>query len=155
MGAAVSDPPLVYLDANVFVIAMENPGAQSDHAWWIMQAIDDGKIAAVTSEITLAEVLVKPIEVGNRELTATYEAMIVSTDRFEVIPVGRDILVGAARLRARRNSIRLPDAIHVATARAALCCCVVSNDLRLHSIDGVRAYEITPFTLDNILADRR
>jgi predicted nucleic acid-binding protein len=155
MGKAVSDPPRVYLDANVFVIALENPGAKSDHAWWIMQAVDDGKIVAVTSEITLAEVLVKPIEVGHRELTATYEAMIVSTDRFEVIPVRRDILMGAARLRARRNSIRLPDAIHVATALATSCRCVVSNDLRLHSIDGVRVYEITPFTLDNILTDHR
>jgi predicted nucleic acid-binding protein len=155
MGAAVSDPPRVYLDANVFVTAMENPGANSDHAWWIMHAADDGKILAVTSEITLAEVLVKPIEIGDRKLTAMYEEMILSSERFEVVPVRRDILIGAARLRARRNSIRLPDAIHIATALACSCCCVVSNDQRLHSLNGVKAYGITPFTLDNILAEPR
>jgi hypothetical protein len=60
--------PRVYLDANVFVAAFEHVGARSDHAWWIMRAIERGEIAAGTSEITLAEVLVKPFEVGATDL---------------------------------------------------------------------------------------
>jgi predicted nucleic acid-binding protein len=60
--------PRVYLDANVFVAAFEHVGAYSDHAWWIIRAIETGEIAAGTSELTLAEVLVKPFEVGAPEL---------------------------------------------------------------------------------------
>lgn len=146
----MTELPRVYLDSNVFIVAMENPGAQSDHAWWIIQAIEDGEIAAVTSEITLAEVLVKPIELGDTALRSAYEEMIMSGDRFEVVSVGREILTRAAELRARRHSIRLPDAVHIATALARACSCMVSDDQRLHSIDGVAVLTVTPFTLDDI-----
>ena len=37
--------PRVYLDANVFVAAFEHMGAHSDHAWWIIHAIESGEIA--------------------------------------------------------------------------------------------------------------
>jgi len=155
MGSPVTEVPRAYLDSNVFIAALENPGAHSDHAWWIIHAIEDGDIAAVTSEITLAEVLVKPMEQGDVTLMAAYEGMIVSSGHFLVLPVGRDILLGAARLRAQRRSIRLPDAIHIATAFASSCSCVVSDDQRLHSIDGVRSFSVNPFTLDDILAEQR
>jgi predicted nucleic acid-binding protein len=155
MGSPVTEQPRVYLDANVFIAAMENPGAHSDHAWWIIHAVDEGEIAAVTSEITLAEILVKPIELDDATLAAVYEKMIVSNAHFEVRPVQRDILMRAAQLRARRKSIRLPDAIHIATALASSCSFVISDDQRLHSIDGVKAFGVNPFTLDDIHAEHK
>jgi predicted nucleic acid-binding protein len=155
MGASVSALPRVYLDANVFIAAMETPGAHSDHAWWIIQAVEDGKIAAVTSEITIAEVLVKPMQMGDGGFIAAYQEMIATGPNLEVVPVRRDILVGAAQLRARRSSIRLPDAIHVATALASSCSCLVSDDQQLQAVDGVRLLPVTPFTLDDILAETK
>lgn len=155
MGSQVTRVPRVYLDSNVFIAAMENPGAHSDHAWWIIHAVDGGDIVAVTSEITLAEVLVKPIELGEVSLMTAYEEMITSDGPFEVIPVRRDILVGASRLRAKRRSIRLPDAVHLATALACACSHVVSDDQRLHSIEGVKTLSVNPFTLDDILAEEK
>ena len=144
----------VYLDANVFVAAFEHVGAHSDHAWWIIRAIESGDIAAGTSEITLAEVLVKPFEVGATDLADGYERMMVSGSNFEVLPVRRDILVGAASLRARRTSIRLPDAVHIATAQALSCGFFISDDRRLPMPDGMRMLAVTPFTLDDILGSK-
>src|SRR2546422_1741263 len=46
------------------------PISHSDHAWWIIHAIEEGEIVGATSEITLAEVLVKPMELGDLELAA-------------------------------------------------------------------------------------
>jgi predicted nucleic acid-binding protein len=152
MEPPVSEPPRVYLDSNVFITAMETPGAQSDHAWWIIDAVDDGKIAAVTSEITIAEVLVKPMQLGDSAFITAYQEMIAPSPHFDVLPIRRDILVSAAQLRARRGSIRLPDAIHVATALASSCACMVSDDQQLHSIEGMKLLAVTPFTLDDILA---
>ena len=149
----MTEPPRVYFDSNVFIAAMENPGAHSDHAWWLILAIDEGRIAGVTSELTLAEVLVKPIELADETLVAAYERMISPAPQFEVLPVGRDVLRSAAHLRARRNSVRLPDAIHLATALAASCDFLVSDDRRLHATDGIKAFGVTPFTLDDILAE--
>lgn len=143
-------PPRVYLDSNVFVAAFENVGAHSDHAWWIFHAIEDGQIIGATSEMTLAEILVKPIELQATELAAGYEQMIVSAPGFEVLPVRRDILVSAAVIRANQRSIRLPDAIHIASARALSCGFFVSDDQRLPAFTGMRSLLVNPFTLDDV-----
>jgi len=155
MGSAMTQTQRrVYLDANVFVAAFEHVGAHSDHAWWIIRAIESGDIAAGTSEITLAEVLVKPFEVGATDLADGYERMMVSGSNFEVLPVRRDILVNAAALRARRTSIRLPDAVHIATAQALSCGFFISDDRRLPMPDGIRMLAVNPFTLDDILGSK-
>ena len=143
-------PPRVYLDANVFVAAFENVGAHSDHAWWILRAIDDGEIVGATSEMTLAEILVKPLEAGATELAAGYEAMIASSGGFEVRPVSRDVLIKAAALRADRTSIKLPDAIHIATARISSCAFFISDDRRLPVPEDLTLLPVNPFTLDDI-----
>jgi predicted nucleic acid-binding protein len=142
--------PLVYLDSNVFVAAFEHEGAHSDHAWWILDAIEGGEIRGGTSEITLAELLVKPIERGATDLASAYDTMIVSGPGFEVLPVRRDILVSAAGIRATRPSVKLPDALHLASARALNCGVFISDDLRLKVPEGMRLLAVTPFTLDDI-----
>lgn len=143
--------PGVYLDANVFIMAFEQAGARSDHAWWILEAIEMGEIAGATSELTLAEVLVKPTERGAADLAVAYDEMIASGPNFEVVQVRRDILAAAAGLRAGRPSIRLPDAIHIASAVALDCTCFVTEDRRLRAPEGMTVIGITPFTVDDIL----
>jgi predicted nucleic acid-binding protein len=150
VGPPVSVTPRIYLDSNIFIGAFENVGAHSDHAWWILRAMEDGEIAGVTSEITLAEILVKPLEKGAADLAAGYEEMIISTATLEVLPVSREILVSAAGVRARRGSIKLPDAIHIATAHTASCAFFVSDDRRFPLPDGMTLLPVNPFTLDDI-----
>jgi predicted nucleic acid-binding protein len=155
MEQAMSEPlPRVYLDANVFIAAFEHVGAHSDHAWWIIRAIETGKVMAGTSEITLAEILVKPLERGDTDLADGYEKMIVPGPHFEVLPVRRDILRNAAVLRARRASVRLPDAIHIASAETLTCRFFVSDDRRLPLPEGMRKLAVDPFTLDDVLTTR-
>jgi len=146
--------PRVYLDANVFITAFEHGGAGSDHAWWIFRAIEAGEISAGTSELTLAEILVKPLERGQSDLVGAYENMISSGSHFEVVPVRRDILVDAAGFRARRSSIRLPDAVHVATAKALACGFFISNDRRVALPEGMHMLPLNAFTLDDIFAGK-
>lgn len=148
-----ASPPRVYLDTNVFVAAFEHVGAHSDHAWWILEAIERQKIAGATSELTLAEVLVNPLEEGNGELAASYEKIIMASPGFEVSSISRDILVGAANLRAGRKAIRLPDAIHIATAQSLSCQFFVSDDRRLPLPEGLKLMAVNPFTLDGIFKD--
>lgn len=113
-----------------------------------------GEITGATSEITLSELLVKPIQLGNVHLAAAYETMMVPGPNFEMLSVNRDILVKAAGIRARRSAIRLPDAIHMATAEALSCSIFVSEDRRLPVPEGVRLLPVNPFTLDDILEEQ-
>ena len=144
-------PPRVYLDANVFITAFEQTGARSDHAWWILEAVENGEIIGATSEITLAEVLVKPVERDASDLAAAYDSMIVSGPNFEVLPVRREVLVAAAGIRAGRQSVRLPDAIHIASAMAMDCRFFVTEDRRLKVPNDMMLLGVDPFTLDDVL----
>lgn len=143
--------PRVYLDANVFIAAFENPGAHGDHAWNILHSIERGELEAVTSELTLSEILVKPLERGADELAGAYERIISSEGGFEVLTVSRDILVAAARLRAARRGLRLPDAVHLASAGKADCRYFITEDEQLAVPEGMTRLPVNPFTVDDIV----
>jgi predicted nucleic acid-binding protein len=98
--------------------------------------IETGEVAAVTSELTLAEVLVKPIEAGRTDLARAYEEMIAPSAWLSVVAVERAILVHAARL-GPEFGLKLADAIHVASAVAAGCHVFLSDDRRLKVPAGV------------------
>ena len=142
--------PLVYLDSNIFISAYESIGAVSDHACWLMEAAERGEIVVATSELTLAELLVKPVETGDQELAEGYKQMLTTSRVFQVAPVRRDILIESAKLRAQSGGLRLPDAIHLATARALGCSAMVTGDRRMRSPD-LSILPLGPFTLDDIL----
>lgn len=50
----------VYLDTNIFIYALEGYADFIDDLTELFASIDAGNIRAVTSELTLAEVLVRP-----------------------------------------------------------------------------------------------
>jgi predicted nucleic acid-binding protein len=154
MGSPVTRVPRVYLDTNVFIAAYEHASARSDHARWVLDAVEHGRIVGATSEITLAELLVKPFQEEAPAIVEAYLAIIQPGPGFDVMPVERTVLIEAARVRASRVSIRLPDAIHVATARRLDCDCVVSDDGRLETPKGPPAVALGPFTVDDILSGR-
>ncbi len=120
----------LYLDANVLIYSREGPNRWTPLLDDLLEAIDGGVVTAVTSELTLAEVLVKPIEVDAADVIAGYERMLSSASPIIVVPVNRDILRMMAELRARLR-LKPMDAIHVATALAMDCYHVVSEDARL------------------------
>jgi predicted nucleic acid-binding protein len=140
--------PRIYLDTNVFIAAYEARGARSDHAWWILDAVETGEFLAVTSELTLAEVLVGPLQDGDEELAGHYHNIVASDDGLDVAPVDRKVLIEAAMLRSFSRSLKLPDAIHVATARIRDCNFIVSDDRRLPSMRGVTIVQLGPQALD-------
>ena len=120
----------VYLDANVFIYALEGTAPLMQAVLPLFRLIDSGDCAAVTSELTLAEVLVRPIRSGDDALVQRYERLLRSRSSFEVVPVQLDVWRRAAALRATTR-LRLPDAVHLATAQAEGCDLVVRNDAGL------------------------
>jgi predicted nucleic acid-binding protein len=120
----------VYLDTNVFIYAVEAVAAYADVIVALFDLIAGGEVAVFTSELTLAESLAKPFEAGRNDIVEVYEEMLSPSSWLSVLSVERDILIEAARLQARLV-LRLPDAIHVATAAAAGCDVLLSNDRRL------------------------
>lgn len=123
----------VYLDTNVFIYAIEGYPAFTNALDDFFGSIDAGELRACTSELTLAEVLVKPLMDGNLEIQAAYQQALQNSEGFEVVSVSRDVLIEAARLRAVAN-FRLPDAIHGATAILSACQTFLTNDRQLAAL---------------------
>lgn len=131
-------PARIYLDANVLIELFENRRSEtSERLWELLRAVVDGPSDCLLSELTLAEVAVHPMRRRSIELVELYKQII--TDRaglWSIMPVERRVLERAAELRAGLPSLRLPDAIHLATAILGGSDVFVSNDQRLRAAVG-------------------
>lgn len=125
----------VYLDTNIVIYAVEGFVDFADQIRALLEAMDNGEIVAVTSELTLAETLVKPIKDQNTAIQLAYRAFLMPTAALEIIPISGEILEDAAQLRAT-TKLKLPDAIQLATALRERCNSFLTND------DGFRSLNL-------------
>jgi predicted nucleic acid-binding protein len=146
----------LYFDTNIFIKIYE--GGQDDAiATFLLELLAGSARASepciVTSEVTLAELLVRPLAVSDQVLVEHYEALIVTSRWLHVVPVERQILRVAAQLRSRRRALRLPDAIHLASALASSCTHLVTGDAGIHASDGLPILRPERGVLEQMLQD--
>ena len=96
------------------------------------EAIDRGEFQAVTSAVTLLEVLVHPLRQNNTELASKYRDILLNSNGFACVPLSPKIAEGAAELRSQYN-VQTPDAIQLATAILEGASFFFTNDARLPS----------------------
>lgn len=132
----------IYCDSNVFIIAVERSGPVADAIWRLIERAGALTRPVITSELALAEVLVKPLAdhggpakfstgTGPGTTASTYVDILTTTPGVKLIPVARDVLILAAHQRADAMAIKLPDAIHLATAESQDCTHFVTADRQL------------------------
>ncbi|HEX5647226.1 MAG TPA: PIN domain-containing protein [Nitrospira sp.] len=126
----------IYLDTNIFIYALEGYPVFRAVLTTLFTALDRGELMAVTSELTLAEVLVKPLLDRHAERQAAYLQALQPSPSLQLVPVSREVLIAAARLRADAN-LKLPDAIHAATAQLTGCDQFLTNDARVPALPGL------------------
>lgn len=126
----------VYLDTNIFIYALEGYSTFRAVLTTLFGALDRCELAAITSELTLAEVLVKPFSDRSIERERAYLQILQPSTSLQMVPVSRDVLIAAARLRAE-TTMKLPDAIHAATAQITGCSYFLTNDTQLKTIPGL------------------
>ena len=102
----------------------------------MFEQIQAGSLTAITSELTLAELLVKPCRDKATKQQEKYKTAIASRNNFYVMPVLRDLLVEAAAIRAD-TQFKLPDAIHIATAIRTNCTTFLTNDKQLKKLTNL------------------
>jgi predicted nucleic acid-binding protein len=105
----------------------------------------------VTSELTFAELLVKPYKMKRYDLINAYDNWTISNLYIEVVPVVREVLRDAAYLRARDKSLKLPDAIHLTTAQGTKCRYFLTKDKRIKGQFGVEILFLSEENVDMLL----
>jgi len=103
----------------------------------ILQAVTLGAKQAVSSVVTLAEVLVKPLEKRRLDLAQQYRDALLGQRHLSLVSVGEEVAEESARIRARYG-FRGPDAIQLATATLENAEVFVTNDARLRGFTEVQ-----------------
>jgi len=119
----------IFLDSNLFIYHLEDLGPRGIRANFIFERLSRRKDIVLTSALTIGEVLVKPLQTGNRGLEAKYKDLLREPE-VRVLPFDRAAGEIFARIRQDRG-IKAPDAIQLATAAAAGCELFITNDDRL------------------------
>jgi len=81
-----------------------------------------------TSELSLAELLVKPLARQDERRIGVYDGWILNSDSIEVREIDRAVLWTSATIRSQYPTLRLPDAIHLATALHCDCSHFLTDD---------------------------
>lgn len=122
----------LYLDANILILLGEGQDERATLLTEIVASLQVNQTPFLcTSELTLAEVLVKPYREHNDRLITQYENWLVPGGFIQIGAVDSYVLRYAAVLRSKYKSIRLPDAIHISTAIGFGCSLFLSGDKRL------------------------
>ena len=108
----------------------------------LFERIDGGEIAALSSCITLAEVLVRPIRARRFDLVRQYKDTLVRARNFRLLPVDGRIAEAGAEIRAQFG-FRMPDALQLATALRGHADIYVTNDQALKRFETQWAEGIT------------
>ncbi len=127
----------VFWDTNLFIYLFEGDGGLSQRIRDLRRAMLDRGDQLLTSTLTLGEVLVKPAERGDEELSRKYEQAITATSLLLAFDAKAARIY--AVLRCDR-SLRAPDAIQLACAAAAGVDLFITNDARLQAkhVEGIQ-----------------
>ena len=110
----------------------------------VFEAIGTGDIEAMTSTITLLEVLVHPFRMNNTPLAVKYREILLDSDHFTTFGISHDISEHAAKLRAK-YAIKTPDALQIAGAVLHGATQFVTNDADLKKITAIEILVINDF----------
>ncbi|MCE7030742.1 type II toxin-antitoxin system VapC family toxin [Jiella avicenniae] len=117
----------VYVDTNILIAFVEKNHAE---VMKLFELSARGHFDLLTSQLSLAEVMVRPLAAAREDLVRAYRALLTRPLAVRTIPITTDVLMRSASVRAE-NGGKLPDAIHVATALETGCKSILSSDQRL------------------------
>lgn len=140
-----SNGDVIYLDAVTIIYSVENVQPYRELLYPLWRSAAVGQIRLVGSELLLLETLVKPIREQDVILQRAFHHILTNSD-LELIPISRQVLDQAARVRAAW-SLKTPDSIHAATALSAHCTNFLTNDKAFS-----RVATLSVQVLDSILA---
>ena len=116
----------VLIDTSVWIYHLEGHERLANPAGRIIECIEDGKFRGITSELTLLELTVKPLQLGRQDIADDHEMLLGYFPNLQLEPISRNILMDAAGIRARYR-LRTPDSIQLATGLSVGATLAVTN----------------------------
>jgi predicted nucleic acid-binding protein len=140
----LADHKKVALDTSVFIHHFEG-AEKSDLTSQVLQRVQDGQCTGIVSTITLAEVLIRPMERGLDSLVDLYRMFFHEMPNLQMVAVDMEVASRAAILRAEQG-LKMADCIVLATALEAGATALVTVKPGPGTVEGLQV-----MTLDEYL----
>ena len=131
----------VYFDVNPIIYFIEQNTQFSEAVTPVFEMIGDGSLLAFTSELSLTEVLIKPIRDNRIQVIQTHKELLLDPELFTLISPNQDTFLQAAQLGGKL-SMRTQDAIHMACAIESKCKYFITNDKGIKSTGDVIVIQV-------------
>lgn len=147
-GAFLTQHTVIGFDTNLLIYFVQAHPRYGPWCRRLFGRIKSGQNSAVTSAVTLLEVLVEPYRREDHELAQAFYALLSSYSGLRWLPVTLPVADLAAQLRARYR-LSTPDAIQIATALDAGATGFIGNDKGWRKVK-----EIECLVLDDVVASQ-
>lgn len=133
-----ADGATVVVDSNPIIYMLEG-SAMADPFLPLFADIDAGRVRALVTPITLAEVTTGPLKARREALAERYRRALTRTGGWSLRELDADIAVLAARLRIR-HKLKLPDAFQLAVTVHEGCDALVTADRDFSTVTDVTIF---------------
>ncbi len=128
---------IVALDTAPLIYFIEENPSYAQIVSPFFKALDQQSFRAVTSTVTLLEVLVIPFRRNQIDLARQYREILLNSKSLTTLSFTPEIAERAARLRAEWN-FKAPDAVQIATAIHANASFFLTNDTNLPEVPNLK-----------------
>ena len=136
LSGAIPVGAVVALDTSAFIYYVEASPTYGEVLRPFFAALARGEFRAVTSIITLMELVVQPLRVEAPHVADEYEMLLLNYPNLTTIGIDRFVARRAAELRARFR-LRPADSLQLATALVSGAATFVTNDRTLSKVTGL------------------
>lgn len=122
---------IIAIDSNVFISALSPHELHSNNAQKLIREVNNGKHMAIASSIVYGEVF--SVSIANKPIDLN--DFFSHVDNLTTIPANDSVCMRAGELRLEYGSkLKLPDAMHLATAILNKASLFITNDETLAKI---------------------
>lgn len=133
---AVERHKTVGLDTSPFIYFIEDVTPYADLLEPVFDRLEHHALRGVTSTVTVAEILTKPLADKNFGLVDEIKFTLKTFATLSMVTIDEKLAEAAALIRARYR-FRLPDALQIAAAIEGEATLFITNDKRLKKIDAI------------------
>jgi len=134
----------IFLDTAPVIYFVEKNPIYLGKVEIVFKRLDEGRLSAAASPVTLSECLVLPLRLGKQDVAQAFIQILSNNITVFFVVIEEQLASRAADLRARYN-LTLVDAFQVAAAIASECDAFLTNDEALK-----RVTELNVIVLDEV-----
>lgn len=142
---------MIALDTNIFIYHLISHFSFGPDAKKLFTLIENGEVQAISSVITYTEILTLPARVKEDNLIKEYQRLFLNFPNLSFVPVNIELAHEAALLLGNYPSLKMADALILATALVKKAKALITEDKRLQ----ISGFPLPILNLKSYLSEQR